>query len=173
MIKLNSLKSNELNKKQIREICILKDSLWKYGLNSQLKWFKENLKSNDLHNCLYLKEKLVGYTCLRNRKFSHGNKNKSYLLFDSLIISKNLRKKKLSYLLMLFNNNIIKSQKKISFLICDSKLQNFYKKFNWKNLRNNQFIFLNHKLKKKHGMIYNLKIAKKIFNKKNLFYFYK
>ena len=37
MIKLNSLKSNKLNKKQIREICILKDSLWKYGFNSQLK----------------------------------------------------------------------------------------------------------------------------------------
>ena len=104
-----SLKTSKLNKNKIIEINRLKDSEWSFGVNSQLDWFKNNIKKNDIHNLLYFKSKLIGYTLLRRRSFNSKNKlKKKYILFDTFIIHKNYRNKKLSNLLMIFNNTIIR-----------------------------------------------------------------
>ena len=103
MLKLESVGTKKLSTKTIKEICVLRNTHWKFGLKSQLKYFKNNIKLNDIHNCFYIKGNLVGYTLLR--------------------------KKKLSSLMMLFNNNVILNHNKISFLTCGNELVNFYKKF--------------------------------------------
>ena len=41
---LVSLKTSKLNKNKIIQISNLKDSKWSFGINSQLKWFKNNIK---------------------------------------------------------------------------------------------------------------------------------
>ena len=107
---LRSISSKKLKKKQVKEICILKDKEWKYGIKSQTKWFEDNVKKNDLHNLLYIKNKLIGYTLLRKRTYKINNSisKKNYLLFDTLIIDKNYRKKKYSSVLMNFINRIIR-----------------------------------------------------------------
>ena len=115
-MKLFSKKTHQLSDKEIYEICLLKDTHWKFGLKSQIKWFNENIKSSDIHNTLTINKKLVGYTLLRNRKVK-TNLISNYLLFDTLIIKKEFRNKRLSNLLMDFNNKIIKKNKKISFLM--------------------------------------------------------
>ena len=79
---------------------------------------------------------------------------KKYLLFDTLIIKKNYRNKKLSNILMAFNNKIIKNNKKISFLMCDNNLVKFYKKNNWKKINKRKFSVIDHKFKG-NGMIFN------------------
>ena len=94
MLKLESVRTNKLSNKLIKEICNLKGDQWKFGIQSQLEYFKKNIKSNDIHNCFYINNKLIGYTLLRKRKFIFQNKKSSYLLFDTLIIRKDLRKKK-------------------------------------------------------------------------------
>ena len=127
-----SLKTSKLNKNKIIEINRLKDSEWSFGVNSQLDWFKNNIKKNDIHNLLYFKSKLIGYTLLRRRSFNSKNKlKKKYILFDTFIIHKNYRNKKLSNLLMIFNNTIIRETGLFSFLICKNDLVGFYKKYNW------------------------------------------
>ena len=68
MIYLNSLNLKQLKKKDILSICKLKNEQWKYGLKSNLRWFKKNIKKNDVHNLLFLNKKLIGYTLLRKRK---------------------------------------------------------------------------------------------------------
>ena len=137
---LVSLKTSKLNKNKIIQISNLKDSQWRYGINSQIEWFKKNIKKNDIHNLLYLKSKLIGYTLLRRRSFNNNNKlKKMYLLFDSLVVHKDYRNKKLSSLLMIFNNTIIRETRLFSFLICKNDLVDFYKKYDWIKLNKKKY----------------------------------
>ena len=142
---LVSLKTSKLNKNKIIQISNLKDSQWRFGINSQIEWFKKNIKKNDIHNLLYLKSKLIGYTLLRRRSFNNNNKlKKRYLLFDTLIIHKDYRNKKLSNLLMIFNNTIIRETGLFSFFICKNDLVNFYKKYDWIKLKKKNIKVVDH-----------------------------
>ena len=181
---LKSIISAKLTNKEIKEICLLKDKEWTFGIKGQLAWFKNNIKKNDLHNFFYLKSKLVGYTLLRKRtyeikksnkeayylvleqKFKRGEDKKTkYLLFDTLVIDKKYRGKNLSKLLMNFNNIIIKESGLFSFLICEDKLVNYYIKNKWKKLNKKVFKIIDPPFTG-NGMIYN----KSNFNKKGFFY---
>ena len=162
---LKSIVSDKLTNKEIKEICLLKDKQWKFGIKSQLKWFKNNIKKYDLHNLFYIKSKLVGYTLLRKRTYEIKDltKKTNYLLFDTLVIDKKYRGMKLSNLLMSFNNIIIKQSGFFSFLICSDELVSFYKKNNWKRLNKKIFNIADHPFSS-NGMIFNKKtVQKKIF----------
>ena len=110
-LKFFSVKTKDLNKKKIEEICKLKNTFWKFNLKNQLKWFKKNISKKDIHNCLYLNNKLIGYTALRKGFYLTKNSmkldKKKYLLFETLIIDEKYRNSSLGGLLMLFNNLII------------------------------------------------------------------
>jgi len=96
---LISINTQKLKKDKVIQICKLKDSQWSFGIKSQLEWFKNNIKKNDIHNLLYIKSKLVGYTLLRRRSFNTKNQiKKKYILFDTITIHKEYRNKKLSQL---------------------------------------------------------------------------
>lgn len=159
---LKSIVSNKLTNNEINQICLLKDKQWKYGIKSQLEWFKNNVKKFDLHNLFYIKSKLAGYTLLRKRTYKIKNlkKNLYYILLDSLVIDKKHRNMKLSNLLMSFNNTIIKLSGFSSFLICSDELVSFYKKNNWIKLNNKDFTVMNFSFSS-NGMIYNKKKSKK------------
>tara|TARA_B100000886_G_scaffold259691_1_gene184561 strand:- start:451 stop:957 length:507 start_codon:yes stop_codon:yes gene_type:complete len=154
MIIINTKKTHELKKKEIESITKLKNTHWNYGEKSQIKWFKKYIKKSDIHNILLFKNKIIGYTCLRVRRI-HSKKYKKYLYFDTLIINKKFRKLSFSKTLMIFNNKIIKNNKKISFLITTKKLETFYKKFGWKTLNKNNFRVIDHKTQANKGMIFN------------------
>ena len=155
---IKSINTNKLENKEIREICLLKNQHWKFGIKKQLEWFKINIKKHDTHNMFYIKSKLVGYTLLREKicKVNKTNKEIKYLLFDTLIINKKHQDKKLSNLLMNFNNLIIKQKKLFSFLICNDELVNFYKKNYWVKLNNKNINVVDHKFNS-NGMVYNNK----------------
>ena len=61
-VRLVSKFSNQLNLHEIKKICFLKDKEWKFGIKSQLKWYRNNIKKNDIHNFLYIRSNLIGYT---------------------------------------------------------------------------------------------------------------
>ena len=158
---LVSLKTSKLNKNKIIQISNLKDSLWSFGINSQLEWFKNNIKKNDIHNLLYFKSKLIGYTLLRRRSFNNNNKlKKRYLLFDTLVIHKDYRNKKLSNLLMIFNNTIIRETRLFSFLICKNNLVSFYKKYDWIKINKKNIKVVDHPFST-NGMVFNTNKIKK------------
>ena len=137
LYKLISKTTPLLSKKEIKNICILKNTQWKYGIKSQLNWYKKNIKKEDIHNLLFINSKLIGYTLLRKRTCFVNKVKKKYLLFDTLVLDKKYRNKKLSNLIMYFDNEIIKQKKMLSFLTCNKSLIKFYKRFNWKLLNNN------------------------------------
>lgn len=165
---LYSIISAKLKNNQIKSICQLKDKQWKFGIKSQMKWYKENIKKTDVHNLLYINSKLAGYTLLRKRtcKIKSSNKDVTYFYFDTLIIDKKYRKKGLSNLLMSFNNTIIKQSGYFSFLTCKKNLLKFYKKNKWLELNKKNIEIKDH-LFTTHGMIFN---NKKNFRKKYFFY---
>ncbi len=159
---LKSVATSKLTKNEIKEICFLKNKQWKFGAESKLKWFKNNIKKFDLHNLFYIKSKLIGYTLLRKRTYKIKNleTNNQYFLFDTLIIDKKYRGMKLSDLLMSFNNTVIKQSGFSSILICSNKLVGFYKKNNWTKLNNKDFSFEDHTFSS-NGMIFNKKKREK------------
>ena len=101
---LVSKKSFQLSKKEIKNICLLKDNQWKFGIKSQLNWYKKNIKKKDIHNMMFINSELIGYTLLRRRKCLVNKVLKKYLLFDTLVLGKKYRNKKLS--------NLIEAEKK-------------------------------------------------------------
>ena len=132
MINILSYKTSQLSNKLINNILELKNSHWKRGMKSQKRFFKNNILRNDFHVLLLFKNKLSGYVLLRKKKYIFKNKKYNYLHFDTLIIKKNLRNKKLSPFLMSYVNSILNLEKKISFLYCDKNMFGFYKKYGWK-----------------------------------------
>ena len=136
MLTFKSIITKNLTNKNIYDICILKETHWKFGLNSQLNFFKENIKPFDLHNCCFLNEKLIGYTLLKNKSFKKKDIKINFIHFDTLILDKNFRNKKIGNKLMSFNNDKIIAQKLPAFLICNKKMKNFYIKNLWKKANN-------------------------------------
>ena len=164
-ISFKSIISDKLTNKEIKEVCLLKDKEWKFGIKSQFKWFKNNIKKYDFHNLMYIESKLSGYTLLRKRicKTDNLKKNTKYLLFDTLLIDKKYRGMNLSSLLMDFNNTIIKESGLASFLICTNDLVSFYKKNNWMRLNKKDFSVVDHQFLSI-GMVFNKKnLTKKTF----------
>jgi len=160
---LVSLETSKLNKEKITQICKLKDSYWNFGINSQLEWFNHNIKKDDIHDLLYFKSKLIGYTLLRIRSFYNDNNlKKKYILFDTLIIHKDYRNKKLSKLLMIFNNTIIREIDLFAFLICKKNLESFYKKYDWIKLNKKNIEVIDHPFST-NGMLFNTTKIKKYY----------
>ena len=83
--KLLSIPSTEISKIQIKQICEIKNQQWKFGIKSQIKWYKDHIKKKDIHNLFYIKSKLIGYTLLRRRSYKilGFNQKKTYLYFDT------------------------------------------------------------------------------------------
>ena len=59
MNKVLSKLTKKLDTSDIKKICILKDTQWNFGIKSQLKWFKENIKPNDVHILLEIDNNLI------------------------------------------------------------------------------------------------------------------
>ena len=152
----SSVITKKLKKKEILSICKLKNTYWKYGVKSQLKWFSENIKKNDIHNLVHLKKKLIGYNLLRKRTLLIKKSKFFYLYFDTLLVMKKYRKIKIGHQLCSFILSIIKDSKLHSMLICEKKSVSFYKKYKWKKIKKNMFKILDHKYPEKYlGMFIN------------------
>lgn len=155
MILLTSKQTSKLNLKEKGKIYKLKNEFWKKGIKSQKKWFHVNIKANDIHNLLFIGDRLIGYTCLRLRSLKNNKIINKYFYFDTLIITNKLKRKGYGSLLTKFDNKIIKLKKMPSFLVCDKKKIKFYKKNNWKILENKNFKVMDENYASKAGMVYN------------------
>ena len=175
-MEFQSIKTSELNKKQIDQILNLKNIHWKHGYESQLTWFKKNALLDDSHNLMLINNEIVGYTFLANRslKMFHLNKiNKkvSYTLFATLILSEKYRNFFYVSKFMKFNSKIIYKKNNPSFLLCHEHNLKLYKFFGWSSLDISNFKVPDHSKNLK-GMIYNFDNFKKDKNIIYNFYYY-
>ena len=123
---------------------------------------------------LFLNRKLIGYTALKKSYYTNAGikrlkKKNSCLIFDSFIIDKSLQKNNLGEILMCFNKSIIYSVNLPTFLICNNKLFNFYKKNDWIYIGNKKTALPD---KLKNLNIFSLNLTKKDYLiKKNIKFF--
>ena len=158
-MKFQSIKTSELDKKQIDQILNLKNTYWKYGYESQLTWFKKNSHKNDVHNLIIINDEIVGYTFLGSRTFeilhlSKIIKKLPYILFETLILSYKYRNFFYVSKLMKFNSKIINKKKNPSFLLCHNPNVKLYKFFGWSSINVSDFKVPDHPRNLK-GMVYN------------------
>lgn len=151
----------KLEKNDIKQIIDLKNTQWKFSLSSQFKWFrnKKNLLSTDYHYYLKKNKSIISYVQLGKRKCLIGSKKSNYILFRTLIVSKNERGKNLSELIMLNVQKFVKKQNLPCFLLCKKKLIPFYMKYGFISLNKDQFEIRDHE-SNLNGMIYNLRKKK-------------
>ena len=168
-LKKKTFDHSKISKELNNEIFLLKNSFWKYGVKSQSIWQTKNVKPFDVHNCLFIKKELAGYTLLRKRKMFLNKKKYFFYLVDTVTISKKYRQQNIGSYLMKMNDDFLKKRKKIGFLLCKKNLVNFYIKSGWKRLKKNTFKVDAKKLNL-NGMTYNFVSQGKTQNK-NLIYF--
>ena len=150
---LKATLTKKLKKNEILGICKLKNTHWKYGIDSHLNWFNEHVQKNDIHNLAYLKEKLVGYVLLRNRNFLIKKKKKKYLYYDTIIVEKRYRKQRIGHKLSNLIEKVINKSKLHSMLICEKKNELFHKKYKWKKKNNKKSQIIDHKYPKNFSMM--------------------
>ncbi len=159
MLSLIKVKTKNLSIKQINKICKIKMQKWKFNFKSQKKFLLKNYNSEDIHQMVLIKDKVVGYNCL---KFIN-NLNETIMIFDSLIVHKNYRKMGISSIILFSSINEILNKKKHCYLYSDKTLQKYYEKFGWTRINKNKI-----KMIKKNNLIlmkFESKfIKKKIFN---------
>ena len=144
---------SNLSDKNLDQIIKLKKQEWKYKINSQKRWIKDNIHKDDTHILLKLNNKTIGYTMLRALK-----KNKKIIYFDTHIIDKNLRGKNLSSFLMRVAIKQIKNKKKLAILRCKNNLKKYYENYKWKDV--SKYLKFNDK-KKLVSMVYPYKKFRK------------
>lgn len=147
-------KASQLSNNEINKILKFKNKVWKFGIKSQIQWYKNNVYKDDINIIGLLKEnkKICSYTLLRKRSFFLKNKKKPYFYLDTFI-SDNLNINAFS--LMKFNKKCI--GKKICFLICEKKFEKLYTFFGFKKILKKNFEIMDHQIKKKLLMGYNIK----------------
>ena len=157
-ITYKSLTTKKLTSQYKKKILQLKIQHYKYTYSKQLLWFKNEIKQNDLHNIIFYNKKLIGYTCLRKKKYlSTENQFKKNLIFDTCVIDNRYRGLGFGAMLMKFNNKIIKKSKKPAFLLCKKNLISFYKKFKWEKISKKKISFMDHDTKNLNFMCKNFK----------------
>ena len=145
IIKQISKFSSRLSNFEINQICKLKNSFWNFGMISQKRWFKKNVKKNYIHNFVKKNKEIIAYTMLRNCKYIKNYKKYSYYLFDTLIVKKKYRGNGYADIIMDLNSKIIKKNKKTSILFCKNEMKNFYKKYGWKKLAKKEYKLIDFK----------------------------
>ena len=87
-----------------------------------------------------------------------------YMLLDSIIVSKDYKKKKYGKKIMKINNIFIKKNRLPSFLLCNKKNSNFFKLYKWRLIPSNKFQIKHRVKKNKNLMFYNSNLMSKNIN---------
>lgn len=132
---ISEKKTYQLSEIEINQILKLKNKYWKYGLESQIIWFKNNIGKNDIHFFEKKNNQILCYLVFRKIIFFTKNKAKNGYLRDTLIN----KKKNNFFQFMNFlkkSNSIIKN--KPAVLFCRNNLIKLNQLYGWKkkNIKN-------------------------------------
>ena len=86
----------------------------------QKRWFEKNIRKEDLHILLKIKEKLIGYNCLRLYKTGLIK----YFLLDTIVVDKNYRFREIGSLLLYYNKVLSELNNNYIFLKSNIKTKN-------------------------------------------------
>lgn len=157
-MKIIKKKTNQLSKNEINKIIKIKMKFWRYSLQNHHKWFKNKIKSNDIHFFIVTNSIKI-YCCLRLRSFNYKKKKINFYYLDTLCSLKSHR-----YLVINFLSFVLKSTRNIfTITLCSKEHLFLYEFFGFKKTKNIKI--LNHNIK---NYYFLLNIPKNNVNRKIL-----
>lgn len=129
------LKHEELTNSYKKQIVMLKDQHWKYGMQSQLNWIDKNIQLGDLHivgerwnnksHCI------CAYLNLVRVNVRFDEKNYEYIGIGNVCIDKKYEHRGYGIKLLNQVNTYLIETGKQGILLCKDSLVPFYKKCGW------------------------------------------
>ena len=113
----------------------MKNKVWQYPYSSHLEWFKNNIKSDDIHLLLWDEDNLIGYMNLVNVRGSVDS-----LGIGNVVISPDRQGQNLGLLLMYLCDYYLSIVKLPGILICKDKVLGFYKRCGWEIFERDTFM---------------------------------
>ena len=116
----------------LRNIAVLKNQHWPYGMDSQIRWMKDNVSDEDSH-LLGLNEghKLVAYITVAKLCVVIDGVSNNSIGIGGVCIDKELERQGYGRILVNKANDFIRQQSSNGLLLCKEKLVDFYKKCGW------------------------------------------
>ncbi len=156
------LQNKTLSRKDLFKIVYFKNSIWKYGIKSQLKWIKLNMSKDDVHILFEKNNKIIAYA---NLFYSISN-NDNFIGIGNVSVHKEFRKLGIGSLIINLIISYLNFNKLNAILFCKKGLVNFYLKNGFK-LLNNFDLLIDFDLKQKVYILANFTPDTKIQLLKN------
>jgi GNAT superfamily N-acetyltransferase len=127
------LHQGDLTGEMLLMIARFKMLIWKYDLESQLRWLREKTEGDDRHLILFEDDACIGYLRLTRRLIVQGAPRNTKIIGVSTVgVAPHLQDKGYGKQLMVAaNSKILEDPAAIGALCCASKTVPFYQKCGW------------------------------------------
>lgn len=125
-MKFEFIKHTDITDKQLEDIALIKSQHWKYPLESQIKWFKENLIESDIHLLMLNGDRLIGYLTITDVELTVDNERINACGLGSVCIDKDFLHKGYATKLVKEASSYISEKEKIGCLLCKENLIRLY-----------------------------------------------
>ncbi len=125
--------TKELAIEEIEEINSLKNQYWKHSADEHMKWFRENIKSNDNHIMLYGggEYNLLAYLNIVHVDVAVNQRPHRMMGIGNVCVNMDKQHSGYGAILMSAANMFIKDKRSCGLLLCHEDLLSFYKKMGW------------------------------------------
>jgi predicted N-acetyltransferase YhbS len=152
-INLEFYTNANITDQQMVQICLFKNKIWEYNLESQKNWLKNNLLTDDIHFILKIGNKIIAYMNLSEVIINEINIEA--IGIGNVSVLKEFRDQGIgSQLMSLAYSEIIRD--KPTILLCNQNLIAFYKSLGWQQYSGK--VIINEKTIKSMLMYKNLDI---------------
>lgn len=135
-------KTSELTVEEIQKINRLKQQYWKYKEQEHIKWFKENIKPDDLHLLIQRDIFLIAYLNIVQVDVNVNQNIYKMLGVGNVCVEK--EHSGMGAIMMASANAFVKEMNSCGILLCRNKLVQFYEKSNWKKYDVMEVVVMNH-----------------------------
>ena len=166
-MELEFIKHSDISHIDILRVINLKNSSWPHSIESQLKWMKNNQKSNDLH--IILKDDINDYAYMNLcpvKAFVDGVEINFMGIGN--VCSKTKGKGYGGVLVTLVNRYLLENNFS-GLLFCKEHVLNFYTHFNWQVIPREKVAFEKNGHDGIYTMTYNIGLINKMYYNDRLF----
>lgn len=115
----------------INSIIKLKQQHWPYDKDSQYRWIRNNIKSDDYHLIIKTDDGLMAYMDIVNVKIRQRNNVIDAYGIGNVCVDKKNEHRGLGLILMSHCNDFIEQRNSLGVLLCKPELIAFYQKSGW------------------------------------------
>ena len=128
---IHNISLQKLTLADVKELCILKEQYWKYGIKKQIGWWFVISSPNDRIIYLDINGKKISFCRLKKRNLIVDNIPKESYYLTELCVHSDFKNSGFASLIVKEANNFICNECLSGYLLCPSELNKFYTNLNW------------------------------------------